>query len=145
MAKLALALLSLPHSGASVERTFSQLKLIKNERRTSLNNDTLQSLLITKVNNIEIDDKKIKSQIFSFVENKNFSVKRKRSFISRSCSAESQSEDLIATNNENMQTMENEGIQTKKLKLDNVKESNTVHSEESVQINLNSQFQGKLL
>ena len=38
---LAELLFSLPASNGKVERTFSQLKVIKSDKRTSLNNDTL--------------------------------------------------------------------------------------------------------
>ena len=43
---LAELLFSLPASNGKVERTFSQLKVIKSDKRTSLNNDTLDDLLI---------------------------------------------------------------------------------------------------
>ena len=83
MSKLAKARLSLPHSSASVERVFSQFKLIKNERRNCLNNDTAQSLLITKVNNIEMSDKKVLSEIYAQFEKRNPPIKRKISLISQ--------------------------------------------------------------
>ena len=72
--RLATALLSLPHSSAAVERVFSKLKLIKNERRNCLHNDTLQSLLISKVNEVNKTPKKEIKEISQF--------KRKRSSIS---------------------------------------------------------------
>jgi hypothetical protein len=42
-------LLSLPFSNAAVERVFSQLKLIKNDRRSALKQESLLALLSTKV------------------------------------------------------------------------------------------------
>jgi len=83
MSKLAKAILSLPLSSASVERVFSQFKLIKNERRNCLNNDTAQSLLIAKVNNIEMSDKKVLSEIYAQFEKRNPPIKRKISLISQ--------------------------------------------------------------
>ena len=52
--KLTTAILSLPHSGAAIERTFSQFKLIKNKRRTNLSNETFESLLFIKINKMDI-------------------------------------------------------------------------------------------
>ena len=42
---LAELLFSLPASNGKEERTFSQLKVIKSDKRTSINNDTLDDLL----------------------------------------------------------------------------------------------------
>ena len=50
LARLMKALLCIPHSNASSERTFSMVKKIVTENRTSLNNSTLCSLLSCKIN-----------------------------------------------------------------------------------------------
>lgn len=42
------AVLSLPHSSASAERVFSQVQLIKNEKRNRLINETLNGILGAK-------------------------------------------------------------------------------------------------
>lgn len=48
--KLMKPLLSLPHSNAAAERTFSMVKAIKTDARNRLNNSTLSSLIACKVN-----------------------------------------------------------------------------------------------
>ena len=50
LARLMKALLCIPHSNASSERTFSMVKKIVTENRTSLNNSTLCALLSCKIN-----------------------------------------------------------------------------------------------
>lgn len=47
--KVITILLSFPFSNAAVERVFSQLKLIKNDNRTSLKQESLVGLLVTKL------------------------------------------------------------------------------------------------
>jgi hypothetical protein len=47
--KVVTTLLSLPFSNAAVERVFSQLKLIKNDRRSALKQESLLALLSTKL------------------------------------------------------------------------------------------------
>jgi len=84
MSKLGRAILSMPHSGAAIERVFSQLKIIKNERRNCLQNETLESLLISKVNDIDLSDKQTFNKIFNVYEKKNSDLKRKRSAFSES-------------------------------------------------------------
>jgi len=64
--KLARALISLPLSGASIERSFSQLQLIKNEKRTRLEDDTLESLLLCKINQIDFSNDNTQIQIYEF-------------------------------------------------------------------------------
>ena len=46
LCRIAITLLTIPSSSASVERVFSQLKLVKNDRRANLQNDTLQGCLL---------------------------------------------------------------------------------------------------
>jgi len=75
--KLAQALLGLPHSSATIERAFSQLKLIKNEKRCNLANDTLESLMITKVNEINIEDEIVMENLYQYYEKKQILKKRK--------------------------------------------------------------------
>ena len=53
---LAELLFSLPASNGKVERTFSQLKVIKSDKRTSLNYDTLDNLLTIVTSNCSIKD-----------------------------------------------------------------------------------------
>jgi hypothetical protein len=48
LSKVIAALLSMPFSNAPVERVFSQLRQIKDDRRTSLKDQTLVGLLQTK-------------------------------------------------------------------------------------------------
>ena len=45
-----LALLVLPHSSAAVERVFSQVKLIKTDIRNRLSTESLNGILLTKMN-----------------------------------------------------------------------------------------------
>jgi len=49
MCRLACSILSIPFSNADVERTFSQLSLIKTTRRNGLNNDTTEALVMSKI------------------------------------------------------------------------------------------------
>lgn len=49
LSKIICILLSFPFSNASVERIFSQLKLIKTEHRTALKHESLLGLLTTKL------------------------------------------------------------------------------------------------
>jgi hypothetical protein len=48
MSNLALAIISIPSTTVNLERLFSQLKLIKTDRRNRLKENTLESLLIMK-------------------------------------------------------------------------------------------------
>ena len=61
MCFLVQALLLIPLSNADIERTFSQLRLIKNERRNSLSNETTEALLISKIgfDFIDLKNKKV--------------------------------------------------------------------------------------
>ena len=61
--KLAQTLLIFPHSTAEVERLFSQLKLIKTDKRANLKVETLESLLLLKYNNINLDDNEVIKEI----------------------------------------------------------------------------------
>jgi len=88
LATLARALLSLPHSGATVERAFSQLTLVKDEKRNRLGNDTLESLMIAKINNHDLDNPEIFEKIYEHHESWRQSLKRKHSGISASNSSE---------------------------------------------------------
>jgi hypothetical protein len=79
--RLARAILSLPHSSAIIERGFSQLKLIKDEKRGNLNNDTLESLMITKINGLTLNKSEIYEKVRADEEKKKESNKRKHSEI----------------------------------------------------------------
>ena len=59
--KFSRALLSLPHSSAEVERIFSQLKLIKNDKRNKLAPTNLETILTLKYQHNMID---FKNEIF---------------------------------------------------------------------------------
>ena len=48
LSNLAGAILALPHSSCEVERLFSQIKLIKTEKRTNLKEENLESLILLK-------------------------------------------------------------------------------------------------
>ena len=81
---MARALLSLPHSSANIERGFSQFKLIKNERRTNLSNDSLESLIIAKINKIELQDSKVVDTLFELYNRYQLQKKRNNSRITAS-------------------------------------------------------------
>ena len=53
---LARLLLSLPSSNGKVERTFSQLNLLKTSKRTSLGNQTLDDLLTIIVSKVSMNE-----------------------------------------------------------------------------------------
>jgi len=75
----------LPHSGAAVERAFSKLKIIKNDKRSSLSNDTLESLMIATVNDYDVEDPKLLDQLYEYYESNHSNIrKRKYSAISKS-------------------------------------------------------------
>jgi hypothetical protein len=64
LSNLAGTVLALPHSSVEVERLFSQLKLIKSERRCNLSEVTLESLLLLKTTDVSIvEDAKIYQSI----------------------------------------------------------------------------------
>ena len=78
---LAQALLSLSHSSAAIERAFSQLKLIKTENKSNLANDTLESLMIAKINKINLDDPTTMKSLHAYYEKKQVLKKRKIDWI----------------------------------------------------------------
>jgi len=55
MARIGQLLTALPHTSCSVERLFSQLKLIKTPLRNSLKDETLESILVLKPAHSYID------------------------------------------------------------------------------------------
>ena len=65
MSKLASSLLCLPFSNSEIERMFSQFKLTKTQLRISLNDDTIEGLMLLKMNSdlLDIKDKKILQKI----------------------------------------------------------------------------------
>jgi len=65
LVKLSRALLVLPHSSAAVERAFSQLNIIKDDRRNRLSNETLQSLMITKINNLDFNNEELVEELYN--------------------------------------------------------------------------------
>jgi len=108
IAKLSKALLSLPHSSAGVERVFSKLKLIKNERRNCLNNDTLESLLICKVNGIDFSASK-QNVVNSVTSEKSAKLKRKLSTISAKVETNQPNQIDVDNRSDNgMEILENE-------------------------------------
>jgi len=76
--KLARALLSLPYSSASVERAFSQLKLIKDDKRSTLANDTLESLLTAKINDYDFDDNNLLQNLCAYYEKSHPNAKKRK-------------------------------------------------------------------
>jgi len=87
--KLARALLSLPHSSCAVERCFSQMNLVKNLKRNSLSNDNLESLLMLKINDLDLDQRTILDNLYQFWETVNSSISSPRKRKSLSISEES--------------------------------------------------------
>jgi len=66
LSHLAGTILALPHTSVEVERLFSQLKLIKSERRCNLSQTTLESLLMLKTSDINlVEDQKVYESIVS--------------------------------------------------------------------------------
>ena len=124
--KLGRALLSLPHSSASIERAFSQLKLIKNERRTNLSNECLESLLIAKINNIDLQDSNVVNSLYDYFKTNQSQKKRKYSQITASPpknQIESSQINLIHSQNIEIEVnSDNESISTKfkKVKLNEI-------------------------
>ena len=84
LVKLARSLLALPHSSAAVERAFSQLKNIKNEKRNCLSNETLESLMVAKVNKINLMDHKTVDDLYDTYEKQQSLRKRKSNEITES-------------------------------------------------------------
>jgi len=93
--RLARALLSLPHSSASIERAFSQMKLIKNERRTKLSNECLESLLIGKINGIELTEPNTLDLLYDFNDKDDKKKKRTHSEMSQSQTTQKDSSQII--------------------------------------------------
>jgi hypothetical protein len=77
--KLARALLSLPHSSCSVERCFSQMNLVKNLKRNSLSNDNLESLLMLKINDFDLDQATTVDNLYQFWQSCNSSPLKRKS------------------------------------------------------------------
>ena len=65
MAKLSKSLLCLPFSNSEIERIFSQFKLTKTQLRTSLSDDTVEGLMLWKMNSelLDLNDDKIMQDI----------------------------------------------------------------------------------
>ena len=65
ISKLANSLLCLPFSNSEIERMFSQFKLTKTQLRTSLSDETVEGLMLWKMNVdlIDINDKNIMKQL----------------------------------------------------------------------------------
>ena len=58
LSKLSKNLLAIPHTSSEVERTFSQLKLIKTSSRSCLTTTNLEALLIINTTDMKYIDKK---------------------------------------------------------------------------------------
>ena len=78
--KLAQALLLLSNSSAAIERALSQLNLIKTEKKCNLANDTLESLMITKINKINLNDPTTVESLYAYYEMKQ-ALKKKKSWL----------------------------------------------------------------
>jgi len=57
--RLCTSLLSFPHSTAEVERIFSQVSLIKNQKRGNLSKETLEGLILYKYQQLNLMDPEI--------------------------------------------------------------------------------------
>lgn len=68
--------LSLPHSKVAIERIFTELNLIKNEKRSVLSDTTLQSLLFTEINKIDFDERFFKD-VCNYLNSQKCPQKRK--------------------------------------------------------------------
>ena len=54
LSNLAGLVLALPHSSVEIERLFSQVKLIKTDKRVNLKEENLESLVLLKTSSIDI-------------------------------------------------------------------------------------------
>lgn len=52
LARVMAAILAIPHSNADCERVFSLVRKTRTESRASMSNETLESLLIQKINGL---------------------------------------------------------------------------------------------
>jgi hypothetical protein len=70
MAKLANSILCLPFSNSEIERVFSQFKLTKTQLRTSLSDETIEGLMLWKMNSelLNINDEKILEEVCKMCE-----------------------------------------------------------------------------
>ena len=101
ISKLATSLLCLPFSNSEIERMFSQFKLTKTQLRTSLSDETVEGLMLWKMNMdlVDINDKSIMKQlcmkykeVFEKVKENEEETKENKSFKRKS--------DYINTSNE---------------------------------------------
>jgi len=150
MTKLSIALLSLPHSSAAIERVFSQLKLIKNERRSCLHDDTLESLLICKINGIDVENFKQSTKISDTGE-KSAKLKRKSSSFSPKTDTDMSKQMTNSLSENAMEILDGSetlrhGIETKislqkkRVKIDDETRNDSIIEEQLVTINLTSKF-----
>ena len=63
MLNLAGTILALRHSSADIERLFSLLKLIKSVKRLNLTEDKLESLLLLKLSDLNIQEPQYRNKI----------------------------------------------------------------------------------
>jgi len=63
LSNLAGNMLALPNSSGEIERLFSQLKLIKSDRKCSLSEATLESLILFKTSEINIENHNIYKRV----------------------------------------------------------------------------------
>jgi hypothetical protein len=123
--KLARAVLTLPHSGANVEKAFSQLKLIKDEKRNRLGNDTLQSLMMAKINRYDLENSEILHKVYEYNQGKSLTRKRKHSQIASSEAemSEGGNSNIIEDKSVNATLDSKIDLELKKLKLTSVSKS----------------------
>jgi hypothetical protein len=91
MYHLAGNILALPHTTAEIERLFSQLKLIKNSKRSSLSQENLEAILMLKISNYSIHQPDFYKQIetkWKEIREEENSKKRKFDEINNGISAE---------------------------------------------------------
>ena len=130
---LATALLSFPHSTVEAERLFSQLKLIKTDRRMNLKSETIESLLLTKYHAPNFNDDKVfeEAQIKYLQVNNMLNDQVKENLLKRRSS--NISPDLAE---QNSIEKNNESLKQQKLNSIVEKEVNSSSAQESVKIDL---------
>jgi len=136
--KLSRAILALPHSNAPIERAFSQLKIIKDDKRNSLSNETLQALLISKINKLDLQSEEIQARMLEyFLEWHPIMTKRK------SMEVAEKKDNIITKNEENGNETKNQDMEIeesitdvllKKLKLNSTTKEDCIDEDKKISI-----------
>jgi hypothetical protein len=126
--KLARALLSLPHSSCAVERCFSQMNLVKNLKRNSLSNENLESLLMLKINDFDLDQETILDNLYQFWRDSNSSLLKRKSLSLSEESKEPEKQEMMNIENTGGPVLESVATEidpiTKKMKFTSPTENN---------------------